>query len=231
MGIRRWKWKKGNRWPLFLGFFLALLFLLLWLIEDNIHPVLLHIAQTEVKKIAQDAITEGIKEQLALEKDLREVMKVEKGADGRITLVQMDPLIQARIYTVTTEKIQEVLKHLRDKPIEISLGEVLQSNVFAKFGPDIPVEIWPKGASTVSIIPKMEAKGINTVMITLVMKIHTDMGVIVPFSEKDVAIDMEYPLAQTVVVGEVPEYYFFNDQGQMKMQTPVPQLPEEKKKK
>ncbi len=35
---------------------------------------------------------------------------------------------------------------LSDKPIKVNLGKVLQSNLLADYGPELPLEIWAKAA-------------------------------------------------------------------------------------
>jgi sporulation protein YunB len=197
------------------------IFLSVWWVDRNIHPILVQIAKTEAKRLAQEAIVAGIGEQVKMGNQLNQVMSIQKDSQGNITYIQMNPQVQAKIYQNTTSKIQEVLKHLKDKPIEISLGQALDSNIFANYGPPFSVNLWPKGTVKVNIVPKLESQGINMVMVTMVAKMQTEMDLIIPFSEEILPVEVEYPIAQALVVGKVPNYYFYNDQGTVK-QMPVP---------
>lgn len=192
-----------------------------WLVDRNIHPILVQIAKTEAKRLAQEAIVEGIGEQVKMGDELNQVLKIEKDRDGNISYIQMNQRTQAEIYQNTTSKIQEVLKHLRDKPINIYLGQALESNIFANYGPPFPIQLWPKGTVKVNLVPKLESKGINMVMVTINLKIHTELDLIIPFDEELLPLEVNYPIAQALVVGKVPNYYFYNDQGTVK-QMPVP---------
>ncbi|TCS96940.1 sporulation protein YunB [Hazenella coriacea] len=206
-------------------FLIGVVFYSVWSMERSLEPILLVIAKAEVKKIAQDAMLEGIREvEHSLGGDLNKTINIERDNQGNITFVQVNSQVQAQIYERITTKIQEELKNLQNKPIDISVGQVLQSNVFAEYGPDIPIDMWPKGSAKVSIIPKMESKGINMVMITLQLKVQFEMGVVIPFSENSLPVDIDYPIAQAMVVGEVPQYYFYNDH-QGAIQKGVPPLP------
>jgi sporulation protein YunB len=214
---------------------LAILFQVLWMIEKHLHPMLVVIAKTEVKKIAQEAMLAGVRDvERSLAGELGQVMTVEKGSDGRITFVKIDPRIQAKIYEQMTGRLMERMDHLDQHEIGITVGQILQSNIFSDYGPDIPIQLWPKGAPKVNLEPEMKAQGINMVMVTLNLRVHAEMGMIVPFSEESFPVDFEYPIAQAVVVGEVPEYYFYNDLGQIKQEKigtphhPVPGLPQKK---
>jgi sporulation protein YunB len=214
---------------------LAILFQVLWMIEKHLHPMLVVIAKTEVKKIAQEAMLAGVRDvERSLAGELGQVMTVEKGSDGRITFVKIDPRIQAKIYEQMAGRLMERMDHLDQHEIGITVGQILQSNIFSDYGPDIPIQLWPKGAPKVNLEPEMKAQGINMVMVTLHLRVHAEMGMIVPFSEESFPVDFEYPIAQAVVVGEVPEYYFYNDLGQIKQEKigtphhPVPELPQKK---
>jgi sporulation protein YunB len=199
----------------------ALLFVSIWLVDRNVHPILVQIAKTEAKRLAQEAIVEGIEEQVKMGNQLNQVMSIQKDNQGNISFIQINPQVQAKIYQNTTNKIQESLKHLKDKPIEISLGQALDSNIFANYGPPLSVNLWPKGTVKVSLVPKLESQGINMVMVTLIAKIKTEMDLIIPFTEELLHVEVDYPIAQALVVGKVPNYYFYNDQGTVK-QMPVP---------
>jgi sporulation protein YunB len=218
----RFRVRRKQKIVLFTVLIFSLLAITVWLVDRNLHPILIHIARTEVKKVAQQAILEGISEQLKLSGQLNQVMKIQKDKEGNISYIETNPQVQAMIYQKTTAKIQEVLKHLKDKPIQISLGQAIDSSLFANYGPPLSIDIWPKGSVKVSIVPKLESQGINMVMVTMMLKIHTEMGLVIPFTDDFIPVDVDYPIAQALVVGKVPNYYFYNDRGQVKQ---VPMIP------
>jgi sporulation protein YunB len=219
--------RRMNVWLIASLIVFAISLQILWLVEHYLHPMLIVIAKTEVKKAAQDAMLQGVRDvQKKLGGDLDRIMTVDKSADGRIASVQIDPALQAQVYDHMTTQVLGKLNHLKEHEIGITLGQMLQSNLLAEYGPDIPIQMWLKGAPKVNFVPKMEAQGINMVMVTLTAHVHTEMGLIVPFSEESFPVDFEYPLAVRLVVGEVPEYYFYNDQGEMKKARVLPPAPD-----
>ncbi|MBD1370850.1 sporulation protein YunB [Hazenella sp. IB182357] len=206
--------KRKSFWVFIFVIIIAILFQVLWMIEKNLQPILIVIAKTEVKKIAQTAMTKGIQEiQKEHGEELNQAMQIEKDRNGTISSIQINNAVQAKIYSTMTNTISSEMKHLDDHPIKISIGQMLESNIFSEFGPDIPIEMWPKGAAIVNVVPKMEAQGINMVRVTLMVNVHTEMGMVVPFSKESIPVDFQYPIADALVVGDVPEYYFYNDQN------------------
>ncbi|WP_044641010.1 sporulation protein YunB [Risungbinella massiliensis] len=215
-----------NGWAILVLILILIAAPIVWLLETNIEPVMLVIAKSEVKKMAYDAIVEGIKQQVVLGNDTNNLIEIEKDQTGKVQYLRINQANQAKVYTATAQKIQQVIKQLQDKPIEITIGQMFKNTILSEWGPDIPVEIWPKGSAKINIEPRLESKGINVVMVTLVLKIHTEMGVVVPFSEDVVPIDIDYPIAQAMVVGEVPSYFFQNEGNNNTMQpSPIPVTP------
>jgi sporulation protein YunB len=188
--------------------------------------MMLVIAKKEVKRIAQDAMLDGVRSaEQRLKGNMDKVMSVEKDASGRISYVHFDPQVQAQVYDRLTTSIQDKLKNLHAHDVGITIGQMLGSNIFSEYGPNIPIQVWPEGSTKVSIEPKLEAAGINMVLITLNVHVQTEMGLVAPFTETSFPVEYDYPVTSGFVVGEVPDYYFYNDLGQVKkeqVRVPVP---------
>ena len=192
--------------------------------EKNIYPMLFAIAKTEAKKIAQEAMLEGVKEvhrTLGLEKMLR----IEKGEKGKITFIGINNDLQSQIYDKVVSKIHQKIKDIRYRKVSLTLGQILQTNLVSNIGPSIDLKIIPKGSVNVNFIPRLESKGINMVMVVLFMNVHSDLGVILPFATDNLSVEFSYPVAQALIVGDVPEYYFTNELDRAKDHGLIPVYP------
>lgn len=78
-------------------------------------------------------------------------------------------------------------------------------------GPLVPVHVIPVGAAEVSLLPTVEETGINNVHLTLYLVVRTHVRVVVPFSGKVVLFEDRIPVAQELIVGKVPVYYFHGE--------------------
>lgn len=211
----RWR-KRGGIWFLSFAILFALLYQTLWILERNLKPTLTKAAHSEVQKITGTAIRKAVRDQAELGNELDQMMSVEKDSEGRIQFIQINPQLQAQIFEKMHARMVKELDLLSNRPVKIRLGKALQSNLLADYGPEIPLEIWAKAAPKMSLKPQLQAEGINTVMVTLILEIKTEVHVIIPFSVESVEIKSEYPLAQAVVMGEVPRFYYYNDMGAIK---------------
>lgn len=211
----RWR-KRGGIWFLAFAIFFALLYQTLWLVERNLKPTLIKIAEAEVKKATGAALREAIKEQGSLGNELDQLIRVEKDNEGRIQFIQINQQLQAQIFEKMHRSMVRELDVLSDKPLKVNLGKVLQSDLLAHYGPELPLEIWAKAAPRMSLKPRLQAEGINTVMVTLILEVQTEVNVIIPFSTDAMKVRSEYSLVQAVVMGEVPRFYYYNDMGEIK---------------
>lgn len=212
---------RERRWIFLLVSVVVILFAIIYFIEHTIEPMLLAIAKTELKKAAQVAVSNGVKE-IAHAQDVEKLLEIEKDKNGKVTMVKTNPKVQADLYHQVSTGVQKELTKLTDHRMNLSLGQLLQSPILSGYGPKIPIQLWPKGASKVSLIPKLQSAGINTVMVSLTLHVHSELGIIVPYSKDSTTVDITYPLGEIMMVGEVPEYYFYSDGGEVKA---IPTLP------
>lgn len=213
---------KSKKWWLYIATMLFLFASVFWLSEVKVREIMVALAKTEIKQAAQDAMLKSLSEvRSTIGENLSEVMVLEKGDKGKISSVRLDTALQTEIYTKLTSSIQDSLKELNGKNIKLQLGEVLHSTILSEYGPSIAFEIRPKGSAKISIIPTMESKGINMVAVGLNVKIYNEMVMIVPFSKEIIPISFDYPLAQTIIVGDVPNYYFNNDSNNNAKNIPI----------
>ncbi len=220
--------QSGNRgWLFFFIFVMVVILIVVYGVEKKMEPMLHAIAKTELKRAAQEAVWKGVKD-VASTQEVGELMEIEKDQQGKISMVKVDSRIQAKLYSQVTNGIQQQLKRLNNQRIHLSLGQLFQSPILSGYGPKIPIQLWPKGASKISLVPKMQPAGINTVLVSLSLHVQSELGIILPFSEEDTTVSITYPLGEVLVMGEVPDYYFYNSGGEVKT---LPTLPVPKERK
>lgn len=223
---RRYPLKRVNPFRGLLYVVLALFFLslpFLYSIENQVEAKLLDIARSEVKNVTQTAVAQAVqKVQQSYAKDLNNSLMIGRDEQGRIQSVQVNQEVQAKLYRTLSETIQQELKKASEqKNIDIPLGAVFNSKLFADMGPNIPLKYWPKGSTHIDMEGTMESGGINMVMIKLNVRISNELVILLPQSEGTVKTHHTYPIGQLTIVGEVPEFYF-NGQGS---KSPIPVIP------
>lgn len=178
-----------------------------WVVESHLKPTLLVIAETKATLIATQSINRVISERVNLSVDPQKLVNVTLDSRGRVVLIQPNTMEFNKIAADTTIKVQDILKEIGEEKIKIPMGQILGSQLLASMGPTITVTVIPVGTVTVKVIDKFEQAGINQTRHMIYLIATTQIRIVVPLVSKSVSIDTQVPIAEYVVVGEVPSTY------------------------
>ena len=179
----------------------------LWMMEIHLKPTLLAIAETKATLIATQSINNVINESVNLSIDPKKLVDITLDSRGRVVLIQSNTMEFNKIAADTTIKVQNILKDLGEEKIKIPMGQVLGSQLLASIGPNITITIIPIGTVQVKVIDKFEQAGINQTRHMIYLIATTQIRVVVPLVSKSVSVNTQVPIAEYVVVGEVPSTY------------------------
>lgn len=178
-----------------------------WLMEKHLKPTLLAIAEARATFIATQAINEVITQQVTQSVDPQVLVLVKHDSHGKVVFIQPNTMEFNRIAADTTIKVQDALRAITAEKIYIPFGQVLGSQVLASLGPKIVVTIIPVGTVQVKVVDKFEQAGINQTRHMVYLYATTSIRIVVPLVSSVVSVNTQVPIAEYVVVGEVPSTY------------------------
>ncbi len=178
-----------------------------WTVETHLKPTLLAIAEAKATLIATQSINNVINESVSLGIDPQKLVNVTLDSRGRVVLIQPNTMEFNKIAADTTIKVQNALKEIREEKINIPIGQILGSQLLASVGPNITVTVIPIGTVQVKVIDKFEQAGINQTRHMVYLIATTQIRIVVPLVSKSVSVNTQVPIAEYVVVGEVPSTY------------------------
>jgi sporulation protein YunB len=114
-----------------------------------------------------------------------------------------------RIVSETALSIQEKLKQMGTKRVGIPLGSILGSEIFANLGPRLNIEILPMGTVVVNFATDFEQAGINQTRHKIYLAVDTQVRIVLPLASDVVDVNTRIPIAETIIVGEIPQSYIF----------------------
>ncbi|MGB9831055.1 MAG: sporulation protein YunB [Fervidicoccus fontis] len=183
------------------------LFLLLLVFEHNLKPTIREIAEAKARWAATEAVNRAIRERIANSVDYHELISVQKDSSGRIVLMQPNIVRINQLASDTTLAINEALKDLANQEFYIPVGQVLGSQLLANYGPRISVSIYPVGTVKANVFDRFEEAGINQTRHRLYLDIVSQVKVVVPLITSNVKVSEQVPITDTVIVGQVPDFY------------------------
>jgi sporulation protein YunB len=200
-----------NRLPRRLLSFLTIVFVLFLLLktflllESNLQPTILALAQARAKLIATEAINLAINQNIARDCRYDNLIFTQKDVAGNIVVAEVNNMELARIQTQTTLSVQSALEGIEKEKIKIPLGQVLNSKLLANLGPKIPVTLVPIGTVSAKMQQTFDSAGINVISHQVGIDITATIQIVIPFLKGEVSVNTYTPIVTATFFGRVPE--------------------------
>lgn len=166
------------------------------------------LAQTQVKNTTSDLTNDAIAKQIAdgvIQYD--RIVYFEKDLDGRITALKTNMSEINRLKTDILNIINDEILALDTSDLGIPLGSLFFPEFFSGRGPVIPVHILSIRNSDANFASSFSQAGINQTLHQLTMVVSVDVAVLVLGETSSFTINSEVVVAQTVIVGDVPNTF------------------------
>lgn len=199
--------KKKYKTYVVIVFILAILIILLSYIDKRLRMGINQISEYRVKSIVSKVVANAVGENFPEDIDYDDIVSISRDENGVITSVQTDIAKLNRIFANVSRSVQTQLSELSDEKISIPLGAVLGETVLAARGPKINIRIIPIGSVETDFRSEFSSAGINQTRHRIYIIFKVEMGVAIPFVERKTVVTTSLPVAETVIVGEVPYYY------------------------
>lgn len=192
----------------FLIVFIILLVIFL-LFRNKYHSAIQSLAQTQVKNATSDLINDAIDQQIVngnIQYD--RIVYFEKDLDGRITALKTNMSEVNRLKTAILNLINDEILAFDTTDLGIPIGNLILPEVFPGRGPDIPVHIVAIRNSDASFHSNFIEAGINQTLQQLTMNVSVDVTILVLGQTDSFTISSQVVVAETIIVGDVPETFF-----------------------
>ena len=200
------RWFRRFLWTVF--FLFVLLLAAFGLLRGKYRAVIRDLAETQVKNTTSDLTNDAIARQIA-SGDIRydRIVYFEKDLDGRITALKTNMSEVNRLKTDILNIINDEILALDTSDIGIPLGSLFLPELLSGKGPVIPVHILSIRNSDATFSSNFVQAGINQTLHKLNMEVFLDVTVLVLGSTTEFTISSHMVVAETVIVGDVPETY------------------------
>ncbi len=114
----------------------------------------------------------------------------------------------SRVNAFSSQLLYEVAKLDREAiPIHIPMGNLAGSSLLLSKGPNLEIEMIMLTSAHIEFQSQMQAAGINQTEHRLVLRVVVDIDVLVPWGRISSQVVREVIIAETVIVGNVPNMY------------------------
>ena len=178
------------------------------LLRGQYHDVVQELAQTQVKNVTSDLINDAIDRQLETGTIAYDRMVYfEKDLDGRITALKTNMGLVNRLKTDVLAQINDQILALDTDHIGIPLGSLILPELLSGKGPQIPVRVLSIRNSEATVLSRFSEAGINQTLHQVPMLVSVDVAVLALGRTANFTISSEVVVAETVIVGVVPDAF------------------------
>lgn len=175
------------------------------IINKNIRPTILAMCEIQAKKISTQAINDAVKTKINKDVKYRDLIFVKHDNNGKVTMMQANTGLMNSIASDVALEVQEKIRQIPGGTIKVPIGNIFNSQLVP--GPRIKLDLEPQGSVTVDFGTEFVESGINQTIHRVYLTIITDVKIIFPLVSETVTINANIPIAETVIVGDVPESY------------------------
>ena len=174
-------------------------------IDKNITPTVVAISEIRARSVTTEAINDTIKTKIRRDINYNDLIFVKYDKDGKVTLMQANTILMNNIAAEVALEVQEQLKTISKTAIKAPLSNAFGTHLITL--PSVRVQIVPQGSVAVDFATEFESSGINQTRHRIYIIVVTDIKMIVPLVSENLRITTNIPIAETIIVGDVPERY------------------------
>lgn len=180
---------------------LLLIGLSFWRLDGQLRRAVAQMVEYQTGLLASGWMTGSVGEVLG---ETGELVRVTTGPAGEVTAIQTDAAAAALVCGRVSRQLSRQLADYRE-PMEIPLGSLTASQWLAGRGPRLRILLEPEGRVTVELESRLVSGGINQASHQLWLVMEMTVGAVSSFGELEVTVPGRFLLAETVVVGELPD--------------------------
>lgn len=205
------KLSKSKKKKLRLIIFVCLIFVPLLAFEvftKLIEPSLIAMCEIRANSIGVSMSTKAVKQVMEeVGYDLK-LINLEKDNEGNIIALNANVVEMNYISSLIGSRTQQMYNELEDTYVQIPIGNFTGNALLAGRGPKIRVKIVPVGTVGSDFKTEFVSTGINQTRHRMYLQVISSMRVIAPFSTKTIKVVNNVNVAETVLIGDVPNSYY-----------------------
>ena len=130
--------------------------------------------------------------------------------NNEISSVQANSALMNKVKADLSIYLQEEIMKLKTTELSMPLGNIFDNIIFHGIGPKIKIKVYATDITDLNFNDSFEAAGINQVRHKIFIDAYVTISIHCASMTKSEVIHDIIPVAETVIVGQVPKYYSTN---------------------
>lgn len=209
------KHRKMKRLIIFLSIVLIIAGLIMFYFDKYVNPVILTTSETKIKMMTSRAVNSAISEILNNNNIYDDLVTISKDGQGDVTLIQANAISINRLSKDISRLALVKIESIGDQGISIPLGSFTGMPILMGRGPEVLIKIVPIGTLDCVFKSEFISSGINQTVHRIYLEVSSVVNLILPIFNDPVQTYTQVLICESVIVGEVPEFYFNTSMGSL----------------
>lgn len=136
-----------------------------------------------------------------------EILRINTKEDGTVTSVEFDTVRLTKLKSGVISQIQQNINKQGYIKMKVPVGTLTGNQFLNNKGPSIDIDMTVSSAVYSKISSEFISAGINQTLHKIILTINTDIYFVMPWYRSSGNFQTEFVLAETVIVGEVPDAF------------------------
>ena len=192
----------------FLGLLLCVALATLLVFNLQLYPGVAALAQAEAKNRAEKLMAEAFSAALAAEGEAyTDLVSLSYRADGIVSSLSLH---MAKLNATRNRLLLSLLASMREEgalSVALPLGNLFGGELFSGKGPSVSVRVLLAQDAHAYMESEFIDRGINQTLHRVLFTVGMTLTVMMPSKAIALKVEGRYPVAETVIVGEVPDAF------------------------
>ena len=173
-------------------------------------PIVVRLAQAEANYMVSAVINNAIAARLSEgELEYSDIIILEKDENGAVAAIMTNAAKVNRLKAEITADVIDAFAENVSAKIDIPIGNLTGIKLLSGKGPDIPVELVAAAQTNTEFVNRFSTAGINQTCHRIIVRVTAAIDMMLPGKTVATNISAEVAVAETVIIGDVPESYTF----------------------
>ena len=184
---------------------LAMLLTLILLLHFRYLPAVRRLAAMQADNETSNLISEAVAACVSGQ-NLRydDLIRIEKNADGSVAAVQLDVVRVNRLRAELLKELENRIPDMDSKALGVPVGNVFFPALLSGRGGRLPVRVVSLRGNGAELHSSFTQAGINQTLHSLELHVSVELLLLTPAGFLTSEVTTDVPVAQTVIVGAVP---------------------------
>ena len=178
--------------------------------RNNIVPTVMGSAVAEVRAICTNSVNLAVTTVVGGGLKYDDLFTVVKDSDGDVSMVQANSPEINLISREIANLAQANLDALGSQEVSVPAGTFTGLALLMGMGPEVTISVIPIGSALCDFVSYFTSAGINQTLHKIYINVHAVISIVTPIDEPTITVTAEVLVAENLIVGDVPQFYFGN---------------------